>query len=263
MKSETLWHKSWGDPSNRTIIFLHGFMGSHLDFLPTIENLSDDFHCISLDLPGHGHSKEILPKTPEELEELILASLAPHLKSNCSLVGYSMGGRVSISLTKKIDPEFLILISARIDPLSAAEAKAIHQRDEKIATSFQEDNYTLFLEKWYSMPIFKTLKNKSSLYQKMVQERKSQDPIALAHILRLLSPSTYTLDPLFLEKLSCPLLYLSGREDSKYDKMSKKIHNKKKEAWLYSLSNTSHALHIEDPLNTSQIIKKFHRYYYD
>jgi 2-succinyl-6-hydroxy-2,4-cyclohexadiene-1-carboxylate synthase len=46
-----------GNPDKEVILFLHGFMGYCHEFDETIKLLSDDFYCLTIDLPGHGKLK--------------------------------------------------------------------------------------------------------------------------------------------------------------------------------------------------------------
>jgi 2-succinyl-6-hydroxy-2,4-cyclohexadiene-1-carboxylate synthase len=261
MKSKKLWCNTWGSPSNPTLVFIHGFMGSHLDHLPLIELLSLHFFCVAIDLPGHGNSKEMIPDCADEFDSLVLKTLFPY--NHTTLIGYSMGGRIALHLFDQLKPQSLVLISSRVHPLNLKEKDDIGKRDLKISLAMKEDPFTLFLKKWYSMPMFKTLSLKLPIYKKIMDQRKHENPHILSKILLMLSPKSYSHSPSFLNNLNQPLLYLSGLEDEKYFLGMQQIHQEKKDAWLFALPNTSHALHLEDPLNSSQIIKQFHRYYHD
>lgn len=261
MKLKKLWYKTWGECSNPKLIFLHGFMGSHSDHLPLIQLLSKEYFCIALDLPGHGKSQKIIPDSIEEFDSLVLEILAQY--KHFTLIGYSMGGRISTRLFNKVEAKSLVLISSRIHPPNLEEKNKIYQRDLKLSKTLLEDPFTLFLKKWYGMPMFKTLFLRPEIFNDMMEKRQKEDPKALSRILVLLSSAKYLTPPLFIKNLKKPLLYISGIEDEKYNTYSSLIHNDKKDTWLYSIQGTSHALHIEDPIQTSQIIKQFHRYYHD
>ena len=56
-----LFSRIQGKPENPALVFLHGFLGNVNDWDETIQHLKDDYYCICLDLPGHGHS---FPNTP-------------------------------------------------------------------------------------------------------------------------------------------------------------------------------------------------------
>ena len=48
--------KQFGDPKNPTLLFTHGFMGDADDWDLIISKLTNQYFCISIDLPGHGQS---------------------------------------------------------------------------------------------------------------------------------------------------------------------------------------------------------------
>ena len=56
--SETvMWHYvQAGDPSAPTIVFLHGVPDSWWQWHYALESLSDDYHCVAIDLKGYGQS---------------------------------------------------------------------------------------------------------------------------------------------------------------------------------------------------------------
>ena len=96
--------------SGRPVVFLHGFLGSSLDWLEVLSYLPS-FKSYLIDLPGHGKSA-FHP-------ELIL----PHFEEKIDLVGYSMGGRLALQYAaqnpQKI--EKLILLSTHLGLFSEEE----------------------------------------------------------------------------------------------------------------------------------------------
>ncbi len=52
-----------GDPSNPSIIFLHGGGGAGWMWQPQVDALKDAYHLLVPDLPEHGRSAEIKPFT--------------------------------------------------------------------------------------------------------------------------------------------------------------------------------------------------------
>lgn len=46
----------WGDKTNPNVLCLHGLTNNALGFNEMAENLKEDFHVISIDLPGHGNT---------------------------------------------------------------------------------------------------------------------------------------------------------------------------------------------------------------
>ena len=263
MKFKMLWHKFWGDPKNPTFIFFHGFMGTHGDFKAVIESLQKDYFCIAIDLPGHGFSKKFLPKSIQEFDNLILDTIEPYTQSEFTLVGYSMGGRIALKLSRILKPSALALISARVFELTAQERKKRFETDQKKSLELQDLPFSNFLTTWYNFPLFKTLKDNATLHHQMVEERRKQSPLALSHILKLATPAVYSVGPQTLKDLQCPLLYCAGIEDAKYYQQIQEIKNKKKDLWLAAFSRASHALHLEQASSLAQTLKQFNRYFHD
>lgn len=262
MKSKKLWAQIEGDEKNPLLIFFHGFLGSHKDFDPVIEILRQKYLCLSLDLPGHGNSKDIASSSIEEFDYFILDALSPYSEIPKTLVGYSMGGRIAVKLSKQIKPKSIVLISTRIQNLTPEERSERAFEDEKKSKELKED-YTSFLTSWYDQTLFKTLKNKPQFLEKVLKKRALENPSSLAGILKLVSPAHYLLPDDFLNSLNAPLLYLCGMEDTFYFSQKDLIQDQKKNAWIFTESESSHSLHLEEPRSVSQIINQFHRYYHD
>jgi alpha/beta hydrolase fold len=58
--SETVtWHYvEAGDPSAPTVVFLHGVPDSWWQWHYALESLSDQYHCVAVDLKGYGQSEK-------------------------------------------------------------------------------------------------------------------------------------------------------------------------------------------------------------
>ncbi len=80
-----------------TLILLHGFGGSAIDWLPTAKYLVGNFHLLIPDLPGYGQSSPVpVAQGGIHGEALALAGFvrALHIK-HFGLVGHSMGGAIA------------------------------------------------------------------------------------------------------------------------------------------------------------------------
>jgi non-heme chloroperoxidase len=95
----------WGNPNGPEIIFVHGFSQSHLSWIKQVTGeLARDFHMVTYDLRGHGHSDK--PFEPERYrdskawaDELQAVMDATGLKRPV-LVGWSYGGRIMADYLK-------------------------------------------------------------------------------------------------------------------------------------------------------------------
>ena len=80
-----------GEP---TLLFVHGYACAHDNWDRQLDALSANFHCIALDLPGHGQSP-----IPDTVSVGVLAEAVSSVKERVGgnkvvLVGHSMGCRV-------------------------------------------------------------------------------------------------------------------------------------------------------------------------
>lgn len=84
--------------STTTLVFLHGSGRDSSQWIPLLERLGEDYHCLALDLLGFGDSER--PKTHYSIQ-LLVESLASYLDAlrleRVYLVGHSLGGWVAAS----------------------------------------------------------------------------------------------------------------------------------------------------------------------
>jgi len=87
-----------------TLVFLHYFGGSALEWQLVINQLSAHFHCLAVDLRGHGNSvvsDEVSPETSYSVDAMaddVDALLQTLGISNFVLIGHSMSGKVALAL---------------------------------------------------------------------------------------------------------------------------------------------------------------------
>jgi len=91
--------QGWGNPEGPEILFIHGFMQSHLSWTRQVESeLAREFRMVTYDLRGHGDSEKPLVRERYRdgkawAEELAAVSRAAGLRRPI-LVGWSYAGRV-------------------------------------------------------------------------------------------------------------------------------------------------------------------------
>lgn len=250
-----------GNLTQPVILFLHGFMGSSDDFLPIISLLSEKFCCLAVDLPGHGKTQVLgendcytMPKTATAL-----ISLLKHLNiSKCSLCGYSMGGRLGLYLMLTFPQIFHKVILESISPGLENKTERLQriQNDEKLVETLIEGNFKIFLENWYSQPLFKSLQSHPN-FPKLIENRLQNRSIELAKSLRYMG--TGQQPPLWkkLRQNQIPLLLLVGELDKKFIEINQKMASLCPISRLEIISNTGHNIHIENPQIYSKIIIDF------
>src|SRR5262249_42437443 len=86
--------------SGRPVVLIHGNPGSHHDFtLSVFEKLSQSYHVIAFDRPGHGFSErhDSVKTTVEVQAEIICAALQKLSIDKPVLVGHSWGGALVLA----------------------------------------------------------------------------------------------------------------------------------------------------------------------
>ncbi|MCI5052203.1 MAG: alpha/beta fold hydrolase [Simkaniaceae bacterium] len=218
-----LYFTSEGSSNNQPVLFLHGFMGSGRDF--TAINLPD-FWKLTFDLPAHG--KSILPLNSDNFFEEVCGHVLYTLDNlkvkKTHLVGYSMGGRLSLYLKKHHPNRFLktLVFSAN----GGAKTKALKLID---------------LEKWYRNPIFDGMKNRQSV----IAKRQKAPKYGLKHYLDNLNVkrqgNLWDVDADFF----------CGAYDKKYLSLYQKHLDR-----FNIIADASHAVFEDNPEECNQLINK-------
>ncbi|GAB4021161.1 alpha/beta fold hydrolase [Spirosoma koreense] len=85
-----------------TIVFLHYFGGSVLEWQAVMQLLSDQYRCLAIDLRGHGDSEApAADYSVETMADDVRALLQVLEIQDFVLVGHSMGGKVALDLASR------------------------------------------------------------------------------------------------------------------------------------------------------------------
>jgi len=84
--------------SRPTLVFLHGLLGSTVDWQHIVAELSQDYQCICIDLPGHAGSQAVTVNDFKHVQQLIITTLSQYQLDNVILVGYSLGARLAMTI---------------------------------------------------------------------------------------------------------------------------------------------------------------------
>lgn len=256
------WHYSiHGNQDQPFILFLHGFLGDGHDFDAVISLLSDQVCCLTVDLPGHGKTKVwggdeyyTIPQTAQGLIRL----LSQLEISPCSLVGYSMGGRLALYLALNFPQSFnrVVLESASPGLKTATEQAQRRDRDAQLAQQLDTGDFSDFLRRWYSQPLFVSLKQHPN-FEQMLNRRHHNHPEELAKSLRYMGTGC---QPSLWQQLptnQLPLLLLVGEQDAKFRAINTEMANVCPQAQLKILNDCGHNVHWENPNLFAQQIREF------
>ncbi|HEY9906791.1 MAG TPA: 2-succinyl-6-hydroxy-2,4-cyclohexadiene-1-carboxylate synthase [Thermosynechococcaceae cyanobacterium] len=246
--------------SSLPVVFLHGFLGSSEDFEAIAAQLSHEFCCLMIDLPGHGQTivsgveeQYTMPRTAEAI-----VALLDHLQiSQSFLVGYSMGGRLALYLALHYPHRFpkVVLESASPGLENESDRQRRHQHDCNLAAQL-EANFSAFLERWYSQPLFQSLRQHPEFAA--IQNRRSHNrPTELALSLRHLSTGKQPSLWRKLEQFTNPLLLIVGAHDRKFCDINQAMSDRCASACLTIVSTCGHAVHLEDPITFEEQVRSF------
>lgn len=221
---------------DKSLIFLHGFLGGPEDWLPVIAHLPCHFHCEAVDLNApdpQQHAKSFL----EEKKG------APFF-----LVGYSMGGRLAWQLAPYFSASLsgLILLGAHPGLGCAAEKKARGESDQAWIDLLKKGDMSIFLKRWYAQPLFDSLRKNAVLFSRLLEQRMKRDPHLLAEILRSTSLARQPQQSIY-----SPSLFLHGAQDLKYANIYSDL------AHIEAIPEAGHAAHVENPRAVADAIQRF------
>jgi 2-succinyl-6-hydroxy-2,4-cyclohexadiene-1-carboxylate synthase len=247
-------------PPERTVLLLHGFMGSGADWEDVVPALRRQGRCVSVDLPGHGASRGLpgaytMPAAAQALGD-VLDGLGV---DRAALVGYSMGGRLALyfALHHPDRCRRLVVESASPGLRTAEEREARGVLDEALAARLEAGDLAAFVEDWYRQPLFDSLAGHPDLLARLLAARRENDPYELARALRGLGtgvqPSLWDR----LETLAIPVLAVAGALDGRYVEVAQRMAVLNPRIHTAIIPNAGHAVHAEHPKTFADVVADF------
>ncbi|WP_461488567.1 alpha/beta fold hydrolase [Pontibacter sp. HJ8] len=89
--------KKWGSKGD-AFVFLHYFGGSALSWQWVAENLSEDYRCIVLNLPGFGDIPALKSPSIQAFADFVREELGKLKVENYTLIGHSMGCKIALQV---------------------------------------------------------------------------------------------------------------------------------------------------------------------
>jgi 2-succinyl-6-hydroxy-2,4-cyclohexadiene-1-carboxylate synthase len=249
-----------GHPDCPIIIFLHGFLGDRHEFQPISDLLTSEYQCLSFDLPGHG-ATQVTEDSDYEMAptaRAIIAALEQLQISRCFLVGYSMGGRLALYLTLRFPDRFTgtLLESASPGLKTEEEREQRSQRDWQLAAELESAEFTEFLVKWYSQPLFASLV-RSPGFEQMLERRRQNRSAELAKSLRYLGTGAQPSLWQELKRNRVPLCLVVGELDQKFVAINREMRSLCSLAHLEIVEGCGHNVHFE---NAQAFFNKLRRF---
>jgi 2-succinyl-6-hydroxy-2,4-cyclohexadiene-1-carboxylate synthase len=232
-----------GDAEGRPwLVFLHGLLGSAEDWQPLLPSLTG-WPCLRVDLPGHGRSTAITAAGFADVSQLLTDTLNGQGITSYWLIGYSLGGRISLYHACHGETSGLqgVLVEGAHPGLTCpAERAQRRHHDQQWAARFTQASWPQTLASWYQQPVFSSLTDEQRAG--LVLLREGNNPRAVAAMLASTSLSVQPDLRPELRLLSRPLAWLCGSADTKF------IHLAQQSGFeLRTVANAGHNAHRDNP----------------
>ena len=236
------------------VIVLHGFTGSARAMDPLTERLAARLpaRIIGPDLVGHGRSE-----VPDDLDLYRVEAMAGQIAGladalDCEtfhLVGYSMGGRVALTLGCTASPRLrsLTLIGASAGIGRPEQRHQRAQTDSARAERILAD-FPAFVDDWMADPLFSGQAALGEAHLRAARDQRlASNPQGLARSLK--AGGTGAMAPLhgLLGRCDTPTQLLVGAHDAKFCVIAEQLAAGLPRAGVARIDGAGHAAHIEQP----------------
>lgn len=251
------------DGSGPPLVLLHGFTGSGRALERTARDLCDRWQTIRIDLIGHGRSDapdRIAPYAMERCAGHVAAVIERLTEGRAHVLGYSMGGRVALSLAA-FHPErvrSLLLVGARAGIEAAPDRARRIAADERLAAELERDGLEAFVDRWMALPLFASQARLGAEFLAEARRQRLENRVhGLVHSLRGMGAGAQR--PLFdqLEQLRAPALVAVGAEDERFVPVARELAARMPAARLAVVPEAGHAAHLENPEAFRRIARDF------
>lgn len=251
--------------NDELILFLHGFTGRGSDWDAIVPAVRGERSALVVDLVGHGdsdHPDRLQPYEIPSVVDQVLSLLTNRDIGTVHLVGYSMGGRIALSMAARAPWFFasVTLISSSPGLAEPADREARRASDEELADRIELEGVDVFLDGWFALPLFDSLVRAlgESGVREEKQKRAMADPAGLANSLR--GSGTGSMPPLWhaLSSIRSPVLCLVGEFDPKFEAIANRMMSELPAGELRRIPQAGHSLLLEAPAEISIAIRRFH-----
>ena len=210
-----LAHRVSHESARNDVVLLHGFTQSSEMWRDIASKLSVSSRVVTIDLPGHGASRDIIADLPEA------GHLVAQVGGHATYVGYSLGARVALhtALQHPDSVTKLVLCGANPGLVDSVERAQRKRDDEALASRIEEIGVEKFIDEWLATPLFARL----STTEQDRASRAINTAIGLASSLRTTGLGTQADLWPELSRLTMPVLIITGSDDEKFSKIGSKM----------------------------------------
>jgi 2-succinyl-6-hydroxy-2,4-cyclohexadiene-1-carboxylate synthase len=244
---------------------IHGFTGSATTWIPLVEAVGGFFTVVSVEMLGHGGSS--CPEAPERysmqhtVEDLLGVQDALGVRT-AAWLGYSMGGRIALSVAAAAPERCGALLLESASPGIADEAERAQraEADERLARWIETAGVEAFIDYWEDLPLFASQgKLHARVSDGLRTQRLSNQAMGLANSLRGLGAGVQPPCHDALPQLSMPVRCIAGGEDARYLLLARELASAVPHGEALIIPGAGHATHLEQPTTFNEAVLSFLR----
>jgi 2-succinyl-6-hydroxy-2,4-cyclohexadiene-1-carboxylate synthase len=240
------------------LLYLHGFTGGAWEAEALRRLWGREVH--SLSLPGHDFLSIPGDCGMPAACARVVGFVEAQNERQVDLVGYSMGGRVALSLAVE-KPEWLrklVLISARPGWDVGEERRARIERDERLAARIEEIGMLSFAEEWEASPIIASQRSiPAGIRRRMQATRRAHSVAGIAASLREMGSAAMPALWDRLKDISVETLWVTGSSDSTYGTLVAEAVDRNPLFSHEVVPDAGHCTHLENPAVFRRMLERF------
>ncbi len=245
-----------GNPSDKPIIFVHGFPYDHSMWDKQVEFFKQKYFCITYDIRGLGHSAAGNGQFTMEMFVDDLEVIITELKLDKPvLCGLSMGGYISLRALVRFEEKFSAVILC--DTRSEADDNAGKLKRSGAIKRVSEEGLEGYAKDFISTCFgdeFK--KNKKDEFEKIIQRSSAFNPVGVKGCQLAMLSRTDTTD--YLEKIKIPSLVICGEHDALTPpSVMKSMSDKIPSSSFVMINDSGHMSPVEQPEKVNFAINDF------
>lgn len=237
-------------------------MGKKEEWFPVIQQCPNVYNYLAPDLPGHGKTRILIKQEYFSLSgmaNLILNHIIKPLNiRHLILVGYSMGGRLALTIMEQIPEKItgLVLESANPGIAGHQERKKREVWDTLQAKKLRTMPFRDFLQEWYKQPLFDSLR-KQPFFPELLNDKMHHSPFKLSLVMKYAGTGTMRPKWNFIRQSTVPIMYISGEYDKKYVGIGQQLNRINPSISHIIIKNAGHNVHLEQPASYINYLNRF------
>lgn len=253
------------------VVVLHGFFGTQSDVSCLARGICTGLRrrVLTLDLPGHGASevRSLKSLTFSEIVEHVGLALQRVCALPCSLVGYSMGGRIALALASQSTWRTRSCVALSASPGLADERAREERRmkDEELASALEASGCREFLASWCRQAMFGSLVEKVGLEAAINQRASGNNARGVADALRCMGAGCQEDLRRYLAERGREgwprFLFVAGEGDNKFKALAREmgatVGREQGQAEVAIVPKSGHCVHAEAPEATTSVVVRF------